>query len=72
MRRGPALSLPPARVLRGSAAAPVRFTEFTDVRCSHCAQLHGVWDELGSAFVAERRLAAEDVEGGFGAAKRVI
>jgi hypothetical protein len=27
----------------------VRFTEFTDVRCSHCAELHGVWDELAGA-----------------------
>jgi len=49
MRRGPALSLPAPRVLRGSAAAPVRFTEFTDVRCSHCAELQGVWGELERA-----------------------
>jgi hypothetical protein len=49
MRRGPALVLPPPRTLRGSAAAPVRFTEFTDVRCTHCAELHGVWDELQSS-----------------------
>ena len=27
----------------------MRFTEFTDVRCSHCADLHGVWDELERA-----------------------
>jgi protein-disulfide isomerase len=49
MRRGPAFELPAPRSLRGSAAAPVRFTEFTDVRCSHCADLHGVWDELERA-----------------------
>jgi len=49
MRRGPSLSLPPPRVLRGPADAPVRFTEFTDVRCSHCAELHGVWEELERA-----------------------
>lgn len=46
MRRGPALTLPPPRVRHGSPAAPVRFTEFTDVRCSHCATLHQVWDQL--------------------------
>ena len=46
MRRGPALTLPPPRTLRGPATAPVRFTEFTDVRCSHCAELHQVWERL--------------------------
>jgi serine/threonine-protein kinase len=46
MRRSPALTMPPARVRRGPDQAPVRFVEFTDVRCSHCAVLHGVWDEL--------------------------
>ena len=49
MRTGPALTLPPPRALRGSPAAPVRFTEFTDVRCSHCAELHHVWEELERA-----------------------
>src|SRR5206468_9844695 len=49
MRRGPSLALPPPRVLRGPAEAPVRFTEFTDVRCSHCAELHKMWEELGRA-----------------------
>jgi hypothetical protein len=49
MRRGPSFPLPPPRALRGSAGAPVRFTEFTDVRCSHCAELHGVWEELEGA-----------------------
>jgi len=49
MRRGPAFSMPPPRALRGPAEAPVRFTEFTDVRCSHCAELHGVWEELERA-----------------------
>ena len=46
MRRGPSLALPPPRALIGSAGAPVRFTEFTDVRCSHCAELHKAWEEL--------------------------
>jgi serine/threonine-protein kinase len=49
MRRGPALTLPAARALRGPATAPVRFTEFTDVRCSHCAELHHVWQQLEQA-----------------------
>jgi serine/threonine-protein kinase len=49
MRRGPALALPPPRSLRGAADAPVRFTEFTDVRCSHCKELHRLWDELERA-----------------------
>jgi protein-disulfide isomerase len=49
MRSGPALELPPPRALRGPTDAPVRFTEFTDVRCSHCAELHHVWDELERA-----------------------
>ena len=49
MRRGPAGALPPPHALRGPADAPVRFTEFTDVRCSHCAELHRVWDELERA-----------------------
>jgi protein-disulfide isomerase len=49
MRRGPALTLPPPRSLRGPATAPVRFTEFTDVRCSHCAELHQVWQQLEQA-----------------------
>jgi protein-disulfide isomerase len=34
------LTLPPPRALSGSASAPVRITEFTDVLCSHCAELH--------------------------------
>jgi protein-disulfide isomerase len=52
MRRGPALALPPPRALRGPENAPVRLTEFTDVRCSHCAELHRVWDELERAVPA--------------------
>jgi len=49
MRQGPSTVLPPPRDLRGPAAAPVHFTEFTDVRCSHCAELHKVWDQLEEA-----------------------
>lgn len=46
MRRGPALTLPKPRALTGKADAPVRFTEWTDVRCNHCAELHHTWAEL--------------------------
>jgi Thioredoxin/Vitamin K epoxide reductase family len=34
------VALPPPRSLLGSPRAPVRITEFTDVLCSHCADLH--------------------------------
>jgi protein-disulfide isomerase len=46
MRRGPALTLPKPRALTGRADAPVRFTEWTDVRCVHCAELHHTWAEI--------------------------
>jgi hypothetical protein len=39
-RRSPALELPPPRHLDGPPEAPVRITEWTDVLCSHCAELH--------------------------------
>jgi protein-disulfide isomerase len=38
--RGDRVPLRPARRLIGPSAAPVRITEFTDVLCSHCANLH--------------------------------
>jgi len=38
--RGDRVPLRPARLLIGPSTAPVRITEFTDVLCSHCAQLH--------------------------------
>ena len=39
---------PPARTrsLVGPASAPVRITDFTDVRCPHCADLHGALQYL--------------------------
>jgi protein-disulfide isomerase len=40
------LALPPPRSLVGSPRAPVRITEFTDVLCSHCADLHQTLDAL--------------------------
>jgi serine/threonine-protein kinase len=39
-RQGPAFELPPPRALLGASDAPLRITEFTDVRCDHCAHLH--------------------------------
>ncbi len=38
--RGDRVPLRPARLLIGPSTAPVRITEFTDVLCSHCANLH--------------------------------
>ena len=45
-RTGIALPPAPARALLGSAAAPLRITEFTDVLCDHCAELHETLAEL--------------------------
>jgi serine/threonine-protein kinase len=45
-RRAPVLSLPPPRALLGPASAPVRITEWTDVLCGHCADLHATWQAL--------------------------
>lgn len=36
----------PARAPKGPADAPVRITEFTDVRCDHCAELHETLGKL--------------------------
>ena len=38
--RSPAQAPPPARRLVGPETAPVRITEWTDVLCEHCADLH--------------------------------
>jgi serine/threonine-protein kinase len=45
-RSSPPLVLPPARSLVGSPRAPVRITEFTDVLCDHCADLHETLEAL--------------------------
>jgi hypothetical protein len=45
-RSSPVLPLPPTRSLVGRPQAPVRITEFTDVLCSHCADLHETLDAL--------------------------
>jgi serine/threonine-protein kinase len=39
-RQGIAVPSGPPRTLIGSASAPLRITDFTDVRCGHCAELH--------------------------------
>ncbi|HYU41515.1 MAG TPA: thioredoxin domain-containing protein, partial [Vicinamibacteria bacterium] len=39
-RQGIAVPSGPPRTLIGSASAPVRITDFTDIRCGHCAELH--------------------------------
>jgi serine/threonine-protein kinase len=45
-RNGPRFPLPPARRLTGSKDAAIRITDFTDIRCEHCAQLHETLREL--------------------------
>jgi len=39
-RQGIAVTSGPPRTLIGSASAPLRITDFTDIRCGHCAELH--------------------------------
>jgi serine/threonine-protein kinase len=43
---------PPPRALEGPADAPVRITEWTDVRCGHCADLHGTLEALRASLPA--------------------
>src|SRR5213076_1860317 len=38
-RQGIAVPSGPPRTLIGSASAPLRITDFTDIRCGHCAEL---------------------------------
>jgi protein-disulfide isomerase len=38
--------LPPPRALQGSDLARIRITDFTDVLCEHCADLHQTLEEL--------------------------
>jgi serine/threonine-protein kinase len=40
---------PEPRALRGSPEAPVRITEFTDVLCEHCADLHATLAALAQS-----------------------
>jgi serine/threonine-protein kinase len=39
-RNGASFPPGPARALHGPAGAPVRITDFTDIRCRHCAELY--------------------------------
>jgi protein-disulfide isomerase len=39
-RQGIAIPSGPPRTLIGPASAPLRITDFTDIRCGHCAELH--------------------------------
>lgn len=48
-RTGVAFPAQPARFLIGSPEAPLRITEFTDVLCDHCAQLHETLRQLRTA-----------------------
>jgi serine/threonine-protein kinase len=50
--------LPEPRDLQGPAAAPVRITEFTDVLCPHCADLHRSLEQIGR-FAPEGSLAID-------------
>jgi protein-disulfide isomerase len=52
-KKAPASPLPPPRSLWGPASAPVRITEFTDVMCSHCANLATVLDSIGQSLPAD-------------------
>ncbi len=45
-RNSPPAMLPAPRSLVGSAMAPVRITEFTDVLCEHCAGLYETFQTL--------------------------
>lgn len=51
-RRSQPQPLPPPRYLIGAADAPVRITTFTDVLCTHCADLHRTMAAMGNRFVA--------------------
>lgn len=45
-RMSPERPLPPPRALQGSDLARIRITDFTDVLCEHCADLHQTLEEL--------------------------
>ncbi len=51
-RTSAAVALPPPRSLDGPPQAPVRITEFTDVRCEHCAELRETLDALRGSLPA--------------------
>ncbi len=66
-KNGIALPQAPARALHGSPDAPLRITEFTDVLCDHCAQLHETLlqlrqTSLAASFSIESRQFPLDAE----------
>jgi serine/threonine-protein kinase len=42
----PSTAMPQTRVVIGSKDAPVKFVDFTDPLCGHCAALHGTFEEV--------------------------
>jgi protein-disulfide isomerase len=52
-REAPTVELRAARALMGPTTAAVRMTEFTDVLCSHCANLHETISQLQTAVPAD-------------------
>ena len=66
-RQGPAFPPIPPRRLDGPPDAPVRITEWTDVLCTHCAELHRTLSALRSnlppgSFAVESRQFPLDAE----------
>lgn len=53
IRQGPEVPVRPARALMGSRTAPIRLTEFHDLQCSHCADLHEVLGMLRQRLPAD-------------------
>jgi serine/threonine-protein kinase len=51
-RRSQPQPLPPPRYLIGAPDAPVRITTFTDVLCTHCADLHRTMAAMRDRFAA--------------------
>ncbi len=52
--RGSSVHQEEPRALQGSPDAPVRITDFTDARCSHCATLHGTLNYIRSLVPSSR------------------
>jgi hypothetical protein len=76
-RSGIALPVGPARTLLGTPSAPLRITEFTDIRCDHCAQLQETLAALerespAGSFTVEPRQFPLDGECNRSSASRAI
>jgi protein-disulfide isomerase len=66
-RHAPSMPVRTPRTLLGPAEAPVRITEFTDVLCTHCAELHKTLASLtaslpAGSFAVESRQFPLDAE----------